>query len=414
MYIYKTAVIGAGAMGAEIAQTITFTGIPVLLKDVDQARVDKGLEVIRKIYQRRVDKGRMTQEELEQKMALVTGVTSYDAFGDVDLAIEAVPEQLELKQRIFRDLDNALPESAVLASNTSSLSISALGGVTKRPHQVIGMHFFYPAHIMKLVEVIPGLDTSEEVVADITAFAEGLRKFPIRVNECPGFLVNRILMPYLNEAAFCAQEGSATPRQIDEALVAFGFPMGPFTLVDNLGFDVCREVVQILQDAYGERMQPAKIWERISAKKRYGSKSGAGFYLYGDRASQSDPELEAILQELKSTTTLKDTFSVNRVILPMINETIRCLEERVCTAADADLAVVAGLGFPQSKGGILHYADELGLDVVLEELKRLAARFGMRFWPSPLLKRQVAAGHLGKKTKKGFFDYTAEGASCRS
>src|SRR3989338_346934 len=273
MYIYKTAVIGAGAMGAEIAQAISFSGVPVLLKDVDQGRVDKGLEVIRKIYQRRVDRGKMTQDELEKKLTLVTGVTTFDGFREADLVIEAVPEKLDLKRQIFAELDRLTPETAILASNTSSLSISALGGATTRPHKVIGMHFFYPAHIMKLVEVIPGLDTSEETTGDVIAFAESLRKLPVRVNECPGFLVNRVLMPYLNEAAFCAQEGAAAPRQIDEAMAAFGFPMGPFTLVDNLGFDVCREVVNILVDAYGSRMRPAEIWERLHILKRYGVKS---------------------------------------------------------------------------------------------------------------------------------------------
>jgi 3-hydroxyacyl-CoA dehydrogenase len=406
MYIYKTAVVGAGAMGAEIAQVISFSGVPVLLKDVDQQRVEAGLSTIRKIYQRRVDRGKMTPDELEKKLTLVSGVTTYDAFGDVDLVIEAVPEKLELKQQIFRDLDRAAPASAILASNTSSLSISALGGVTRRPHQVVGMHFFYPAHIMKLVEVIPGLETSEEVTGDIIAFAESLRKLPVRVNECPGFLVNRILMPYLNEAAYCVQEGAAGARQIDEAMVAFGFPMGPFTLVDNLGFDVCREVVAVLQGAYGTRMEPAPIWERLYALKRYGMKSGAGFYLYGERAGQPDPELEAILKELRGQGRPPTEFSPNRLVLPMINEAVRCLEEHVCTAADVELGVIAGLGFPQSKGGILHYADEIGLSTVLGELERFTAQLGERFRPSPLLKRKVAGGHLGKQAKRGFFEYT--------
>ncbi|MBI4354379.1 MAG: hypothetical protein HY595_04000 [Candidatus Omnitrophica bacterium] len=405
MYIYKAAVVGAGAMGAEIAQTITFSGLPVVLKDVDQGRVEKGLETIRTIYQRRVDRGKMTQEEMGQKMALVIPATTYEPLHDADLVIEAVPEQLSLKQRIFKELDGAVQESAILASNTSSLSISALASVTQRAQKVIGMHFFYPAHIMKLVEVIPGLETSEEAVADITAFAESLRKLPIRVNECPGFLVNRILMPYLNEAAFCVQEGGATPKQVDEAMGNIGFPMGPFALVDQLGFDVCREVVNILVDAYGDRMQPASLWERLYAKGRLGTKSGAGFYLYGDRAGGSDPEFDAIVKELSSSAKPKGEFSVNRVILPMINEAIRCLEEHVCTAAEVDLAVIAGLGFPQSKGGILRYADELGLDVVLQELERFRQELGARFWPSPLLKRKVAAGHLGKKTTRGFFNY---------
>ncbi|HEX9781017.1 MAG TPA: 3-hydroxyacyl-CoA dehydrogenase NAD-binding domain-containing protein [bacterium] len=413
MYIYKTAVVGAGAMGAEIAQVISYSGVPVLLKDVDQARVDQGLKTVRKIYQRRVDRGKMTADELEKKAALVTGVTDYAQFSDVDLVVEAVPEQLTLKQSIFRELDGACPETAMLASNTSSLSISALGGVTKRPEKVVGMHFFYPAHVMKLIEVIPGLGTSEETVGDIIGFAESLRKLPIRVNECPGFLVNRILMPYLNEAAFCAQEGAASTRQVDEAMVEFGFPMGPFTLVDNLGFDVCREVVSVLLDAYGPRMRPAEIWDRMAACKRLGVKSGAGFYLYGERSGQDDPELEKILAELRASRKRASEFSVHRLVLPMINETIRCLDEGVCTAADADLAIIAGLGYPQAKGGLLHYADEAGLDEVLEELTKLTAAHGERFWPSPLLKRKVAAGHLGRAAKRGFFDYessvTSEG-----
>ena len=404
MYIYKTAVVGAGAMGAEIAQAISFSGIPVLLKDVDQARVDRGLQVIRKIYQRRADRGKMTQDELEKKMTLVTGVTGYDGFKDVDLVVEAVPENLELKQEIFRDLDKAAPASAILASNTSSLSISALGAATVRPAKVIGMHFFYPAHIMKLVEVIPGLETSEETTGDVIGFAESLRKLPVRVNECPGFLVNRIHMPYLNEAAYCVQAGAAIAQEIDEAMVKFGFPMGPFTLVDNLGFDICREVVFVLVDAYGPRMRPAELWERLYALKRYGVKSGAGFYLYGDRAGQPDSEYDAVLKELQAARP-RSEFSVHRLVLPMVNEAIRCLEERVCAAADVDLGVIAGLGFPQSRGGILHYADEVGLGTVLAELGRFAQQHGERFWPSPLLKRKVAAGQLGVKAKKGFFEY---------
>ena len=264
MYIYKAAVIGAGAMGAEIAQTISFSGLPVLLKDVDQSMVDRGLATIRTIYQRRVDRGKMTQDELEQKVALVTGVVDYTQFKDVDLVIEAVPEHMELKRKIFADLDAAVQESAILASNTSSLSISALGAATKRAPKVIGMHFFYPAHIMKLVEVIPGLATSEETMDDVVNFTESLRKIPVRVQECGGFLVNRLLMPYLNEAAFCLQEGAATVEEIDKAIVAFGLPMGPFTLVDNLGLDVCFDVVKVLLDSYGNRMKPA---ERFSARR---------------------------------------------------------------------------------------------------------------------------------------------------
>ncbi len=408
MYIYKAAVVGGGAMGGEIAQTISFSGIPVVVKDVDEARVQYSLDTVRKIYQRRVEKGKMTAEDVEARMALVSGTTSYEAFTEVDIVIEAVPEQMEIKQRVFRELDAVTPPSAILASNTSSLSISALGAATKRPGKVIGMHFFYPAHVMKLVEVIPGLDTSEETTSDVTTFAESLRKLPIRVNECPGFLVNRLLMPYLNEAAYCLQEGAASPKTIDEAMTGFGMPLGPFALVDTLGFDVCHHVVQILKDAYYPRMEPAPLWEAIFTQGRLGVKSGGGFYLYGDRAGQPDKELEDLLATIRTQHPQRGTpFTPNRLLLPMINEAILCVEERITSAAEIDLAMLAGIGFPQSTGGLLHYADALGLDVVLRELQTLAGTYGPRFWPAPLLKRKVGAGHLGKQSGRGFFDYSA-------
>ena len=407
MYIYKVGVVGAGAMGAEIAQVVTFSGLPVVLKDVDEARVQQGLETIKKIYQRRVDKGKLSPEEMAAKMSLVTGATSYDAFRDVDIVIEAVPEKMELKRQIFHELDKVCQPSALFVSNTSSLSISALGAVTQRPQQTIGMHFFYPAHIMKLVEVIAGLDTAEETVSDVIAFAESLRKLPVRVKECPGFLVNRLLMPYLNEAAFCLQEGLASLKEIDKAMTGFGFPMGPFTLVDALGFDVCHDVVVILEQGYGGRMRPAELWQAMYDKGRWGVKRGAGFYLYGERAAAGhDTELETMLREFRQLeAAASGSFSVNRLLLPMINEAVMCLEEHVSSASDIDLAVLAGLGFPQDKEGVLHYADAMGLDVVLQELEQLSQRYGGRFWPSPLLRRKVGAGHVGKKAQRGFFEY---------
>ncbi|MBI4356046.1 MAG: 3-hydroxyacyl-CoA dehydrogenase [Candidatus Omnitrophica bacterium] len=406
MYIYKAAVVGAGAMGSEIAQAISFAGIPVVLKDVKPAYVEKGMENIRKIYQRRVDRGKMSQPEMEAKLALVSTTTAYDGFQDVDLVIEAVPERMDLKKAVFRDLDAATPPSAMLATNTSALSISELGASTKRPQKVIGMHFFYPAHVMKLVEVIPGLDTSEETLTDIIGFAENLRKLPIKVTECAGFLVNRLLMPYLNEAAFCLQEGAATLKEIDQAMTEFGLPLGPFTLVDTLGLDVCHDVVFVLLDAYGRRMQPAALWEKIFTAKRLGVKSGAGFYQYGEQAGQPDTFLQGAVAEVqRETARTRTPFSALRLLLPMINEAILCLEEHVASASDIDLAMIAGVGFPQSKGGILHYADEVGLDTVLSQLQEFTKQFGDRFWPAPLLKRRVAAGHLGKRSGKGFFTY---------
>ncbi|MBI4430894.1 MAG: 3-hydroxyacyl-CoA dehydrogenase [Candidatus Omnitrophica bacterium] len=404
MYIYKAGVIGAGTMGAGIAQAISYSGLPVVLKDVNQELVDKGIARIREIYEGRVKKGKMNASEAEQKMALVSGTASLDDFKDVDIAIEVVPEKMDLKKKVFTELDQILPESAILASNTSALSISELGSATKRPHRVIGLHFFFPAHVMKLVEVIPGLATEEEVVTDTVAFSESLRKIPIRVAECAGFLINRLLMPYLNEAAFCLQEGAASLREIDEAAVKFGLPMGPFTLVDNLGLDVCSDVVKVLLESYGNRMQPAPIWQKLYDKKRFGVKTGAGFYNY--TGGSDDAVLNQCLQEAQQAAKKKETaFSIERIIYPMVNEAVICLQEGVSKAADIDLGLLAGVGFPQDKGGILHYADKAGLDAVLKGLEQLYREHGERFWPAPMLRRMIAAKFLGEKAKRGFFEY---------
>lgn len=402
MTIYKAGVVGAGAMGAEIAQVITYSGLPVVLKDVNEELVQKGLQRIRAIYQRRVDKGKMTASELEAKMALVIPATDYEAFRDVDMVIEAVPEKMELKKEVFKDLDRVVSEGAILASNTSALSITEMGAVTRRPQKVIGMHFFFPAHVMKLVEVIPSKQTNPETVDDVILFTESLRKIPVRVNECAGFLVNRLLMPYLNEAAFCLQERAASREEIDQAVTRFGLPMGPFTLVDQLGLDICYDVVQVLLKAYGNRMQPAEIWSKLYLAGYLGRKTGAGFYVY-------DPDKRDLLtqwiEEVQSVRPRKGVFDLERVLLPMINEAALCLEENITSASDIDLAMVAGVGFPQEKGGILRYADEVGLEHVRGRLETLCREQGERFRPAPLLQRLVAEKHFGKKSGRGFHTY---------
>lgn len=403
MYIYKAAVVGAGTMGAQIAQVISYSGLPVIMKDRDQQAVERGLSAIRKIYQGRVDKGKMTASEMEQKMALVSGATTYDDFKDVDIVIEAVFEDLEVKRRVFSELDSACPPSTILATNTSSLPISAIASYTKRPEKVIGMHFFNPAHVMKLVEVIPGLQTSSETVDDVVAFTESLRKIPVRVQDCPGFLVNRLLMPYLNEAALALQEGAGTAKQIDEAMVGFGMPMGPFALLDLIGIDVAEKVAHFLYDSYGPRMTAAKILDELVAAKRFGTKNGVGFYNY---QNPKDHTLDQIVAKLQKTFGFKKTrFTPERLLLILINEAVICLQEGVATAGDIDIAMVAGTGFPQDKGGPLHLADAMGIDVVLKGLETFKGELGPRFWPAPILKRMVAAGYLGTKAGKGFFTY---------
>lgn len=402
MYIYKAAVLGGGTMGGSIAQVITFSGIPVVIKDIDQNAVQKALDKVRSIYESRVKKGKMTASEIEPKIVLASGTTSYDDFSDVDIVIEAVPEDIQIKKQVFKELDEVCPESTILATNTSALSISEIASATKRPEKVIGMHFFNPAHVMKLVEVIPGLQTSEDTVMDVMAFAESLRKLAVRVEECPGFLVNRLLMPYITEAVIALTEGAATATEIDQAMVNFGMPMGPFTLSDMLGLDVCYKVAQIMYEAYGPRMPVASLNLQLFKKGRLGQKSGAGFY----DADGSEKELQAIVKAVQKAEGLKKTaFSPERLLYLMINEAALVLQEKIASATDIDIAMMAGTGFPQELGGPLKYADKIGLDVVLDGLEKFKNELGMRFWPAHLLKRMVAAGLLGEKTGRGFYTH---------
>ena len=402
MYIYKAAVIGGGAMGGSIAQVITYSGLPVVIKDIDQEFVDKALDKVRSIYQSRVDKGKMSAGEIEPKIALATGTLTYDDFSDVDLVIEAVPEDINIKKQVFKELDEICPESTILATNTSALSISEIAAATKRPEKVVGMHFFNPAHVMKLVEVIPGVQTSEDTVMDVMAFSESLRKLAVRVEECPGFLVNRLLMPYLTEAIFVLQEGAATATAIDMAMVEFGMPMGPFTLMDMLGLDVCHKVSLIMEDAYGPRMASAVLSKKLYEQGRYGQKSGQGFY----DEDGSEKELSQIVTQVQKEEGIKKTeFSPERLLYVLINEAILVLQEKVSSVTDIDIAMMAGTGFPQDKGGPLKYADQVGLDVVLAGLDKFKDELGFRFWPAHMLKKMVAGGLLGKKSGTGFYTH---------
>ncbi|MBI3595395.1 MAG: 3-hydroxyacyl-CoA dehydrogenase [Nitrospirae bacterium] len=406
MYIYKAAVIGAGTMGAQIAQVISYSGLPVILKDVNQEAVDKGIATIRKIYQGRVEKGKMTSGEMEQKMALVSGATGYDDFADVDIVIEAIFEDVKVKQKLFQELEKICPAGTIFATNTSSLSISAIASAVKKEDKVIGMHFFNPAHVMKLVEVIPGLATSNETVDDVVALSESLRKIPIKVQECPGFLVNRLLMPYLNEAAIALRE-SAQPiqamKQADEMIMKIGMPMGPYTLSDMIGIDISEKVSDILYDAYGPRMLPAPLIHEMVSGKRLGQKNGVGFY---SADSAKEKELEDLIKKAQAGTGSKATsITMERLIFPMINEAVLTLQEGIATATDIDIAMLAGVGFPQDKGGPLHYADQIGIDVVLSKLVEFSKTLGSRFWPAYRLKKMVGAGYLGVKSGKGFFNY---------
>jgi 3-hydroxyacyl-CoA dehydrogenase len=406
MYIFKAGVVGAGFMGAEIAQVISYSGLPVVLRDIDQELLDKGMGRIRQIYQRRVDKGKMDASTFNEKMDLIQGTLTYDDFADVDIVIEAVPEKMELKKQVFHELQEACPEGTILASNTTALSVSEMGAATKKPDKMVGMHFFSPAHVMKLVEVIPGLDTSEETVNDVVMFAESLRKIPVVVQECPGFLVNRLLMSYLNEAALCLEEGAATTQEIDAAMVEFGWPMGPFTVMDMVGVDICYITGKYLTEEYGERLHAAKIFKKLYETGRWGEKVGAGFYGYGD---QTDEPVKQMIEEIQSEpgAVTGTEFSAHRLMMPMINEAVLCLQEHIASAGDIDMAAIAGIGMKMGdeRLGPLAMADKIGLDTVLEKLEQFRSSMGPRFHPARLLRLHVRANHLGEKTGRGFLEH---------
>lgn len=282
MAISKIGVLGAGTMGAGIAQVVAQAGFKVVLADIDQKFVDKGIGGITKNLQKTVDKGKLAAEEKDAILGRITGAVGPESFSDVDVVIEAIIENIEVKKKVFAQLDSICPASAILASNTSSLSISEIGAATKRPSQVVGMHFFNPVPVMRLVEVIPGILTSDETVAAITELSKQIGKTPIKVKEFPGFLVNRILVPYINEAIFALQEGLASAEEIDSAMkLGANMPMGPLALSDLVGNDVCLAVMEVFYREFGDsKYRPAPLLRQMVRAGLLGVKTGKGFYDY--------------------------------------------------------------------------------------------------------------------------------------
>jgi 3-hydroxyacyl-CoA dehydrogenase len=282
MFVFKAAVVGAGTMGGEIAHTIANADLPVVLKDIESRFVEQGLGKARLRWQGRVDSGKLEVSELERKLALITPATTYDAFGDVDFVIEAVPERLELKQTVFSELDEATPGHAILASNTSALSISEMAMATGRPDKVIGFHFFYPASVMRLIELVEGEETSTETVQAAYALAQTIKKMPIRCAEAPGFVVNRILNSGVSEIWRYQEETGAEVKEIDRVVAeSKAAPMGPFFLADLLGLDTVVHVAEHLREAYGERFFVHRQMQALVGEGNLGVKTGRGFYEHG-------------------------------------------------------------------------------------------------------------------------------------
>jgi enoyl-CoA hydratase / 3-hydroxyacyl-CoA dehydrogenase len=406
MFVFKAAVVGAGTMGGQIAQTIAAAGIPVVLKDIDEQLVQAGLQEARNVTSGQVgklaEKGRITAEQaqaqMEEIVGRIHGTTSYEAFGDVDFVVEAVPERMDIKQSVLAELDAATPGHAILASNTSSLSITEMGEATLRPEKVIGFHYFYPASIMPLIEIVEGEETSAETVSAAITFAQTIRKQPITCAEVPGFVVNRILNSGIAEVWRAQEEKGLSIKKIDEGVGAAGVvPVGPYYLVNLLGLDTVLHVAEHLVESYGEeRFYVPKGMQKLVADGKLGAKTGGdGFYDPSGEpniAGDADPDVEELVELLSLKTFL---------------EACLVLEEGVATHRDIDFGMMAGAGLDPRRGLLPPFmkADSEGLDAILERMESAQERHGERFAPPTILRRLVAQGRLGQKSGQGFYAY---------
>ncbi|CAD5272145.1 3-hydroxyacyl-CoA dehydrogenase [Alteromonas sp. 38] len=395
--IEKVAVIGAGTMGGGIAMNFANAGIPVTMLELKQEALDKGLALIRKNYENSAKKGKLTQEQVETRMALLSGTTTYDDLADVDLVIEAVFEKMEVKKTVFTTLDKVCKPGAILASNTSTLDVNEIAACTSRPQDVIGLHFFSPANVMKLLEVVKAEDTSADVIKTCMKLAKRIKKVAVLVGVCFGFVGNRMIEPYGREANRLLLEG-ASPEQVDRVLTQFGMPMGPFTMGDMAGLDIGYYVRQSRQAFISHDPSYGAVADRLVEKDRNGLKTGRGAYLYeaGSRVPIPDPEvLEIAKQEAaRLGVTQRDDISDEEILVrclyTLINEGACILEESIAAkSSDIDVIYVYGYGFPVYRGGPMQYADEIGLGDIVDKLSTYAERLGdygkMWLQPSDLL-----------------------------
>jgi 3-hydroxyacyl-CoA dehydrogenase/enoyl-CoA hydratase/3-hydroxybutyryl-CoA epimerase len=383
----RAAVIGAGVMGGGIAQLLAERGIPVRMKDVAPAAVAAGFAAAAAIFEKRRKKGIIDRLQARDGMDRITGAADGSGMGAADIAVEAVVESMKVKQQVLREFEAAAKESAIFASNTSSLSITEMATAAKRPERVVGMHFFNPVEKMPLVEVVRGRQTSPEVVDAVAALSRRLGKLPVVVNDGPGFLVNRILMPYLGEALRMLEEGGSI-EAIDGALMRFGMPMGAFILLDEIGIDIAWKVSEILRQGLGERIGSSPLLAALYHEGVLGKKKGKGFYRYEHgRRLGPDPAIASRIAKTDGKhAALTPAEIVDRAVLLMVKEAALCMEEKIIDRPDLlDAALVFGIGFPPFRGGLLKYADALGAKNVVEKLNVLAQRHGDRFSPPPSL-----------------------------
>ncbi len=391
--VKRVAVLGGGLMGAGMAYvSADKAGVPVRLRDVKPEGLANARRHVRDQAQARRRRGSLTAFQASRVLHRVTGTLDYSGFRGVDLVMEAVFEDLELKQQMVREVERHSRRGVIFATNTSSIPISRIADGARRPARVVGMHYFSPVEKMPLLEVIPHAGTDPEVAATAVAFGRAQGKTPIVVGDCAGFYVNRILAPYLYEAMRLLGEGVAID-QVDRALVRFGFPVGPFKLLDEVGIDISAKVAPILHEAYGERMRPVQSTERMIAAGRLGRKSGSGFYDYsaGRHKGRRVDERVYDLLDVSPETAMDPDDIADRVVLPMLNEAARCLDENVLRSArDGDLGAIFGIGFPPFRGGPFRYMDRIGARLLVERLADYRERFGAHFAPAPVLESMAS------------------------
>jgi 3-hydroxyacyl-CoA dehydrogenase len=400
--IKRAAVVGAGTMGGGIAMNYANAGIPVLLKEVDQAALDRGMATIRRNYDVTVSKGKMTPDQLAKTIALITPTTTYDGFDQVDIVTEAVFENMDLKKATFAELGKVTRPDCILASNSSTLDIDEFARASGRPSQVLGHHYFSPANVMKLLEIVRGRDTGKDVIATSLKLGKRLAKVGVVVGNCFGFVANRMLAYYMREAYLLLEEG-ASVEQIDKALTDFGLPVGPFGMQDIAGIDVGARIRQYLKSIGKSRADgpQSEVPDRLFEMGRYGQKTGAGWYKYdapGGRNRAPDPLVERLAEEAAAKRgvarrSIGDAEIIARITTALANEGARVIEDGFATrASDIDIIYVYGFGFPRYRGGPMFYADTVGLPTILAHVKEYRARFGDYWQPAPLLERLVAEG----------------------
>jgi 3-hydroxyacyl-CoA dehydrogenase len=410
--IRKAAVIGAGTMGGGIAMNYANAGIPVIVKETSQAALDKGIGIIRKNYQNSVSKGRFSAEVMEKRMGLITPQLTYDGFEQADIIVEAVFEGMALKKEIFAALDKIAKPDCILASNTSTLSIDEIASATSRPQMVIGHHFFSPANVMRLLEIVRGAATSKEVIATSMALAKKLNKVGVLAGNCRGFIGNRMIHCYGREAQFLVEEGAAV-EQVDTALYDFGMAMGPLAMGDLAGLDVGWRIRKEFKHLEKPGVRVPLVADELCEMSRYGQKTGAGWYKYDEnRKPSGDAVVTATIERLAAQAGIQRRAITNeeiieRTIYALVNEGARILEDGMALrSVDIDIVYLTGYGFPAWRGGPMFYADTVGLKNVLARIEEFEAKHGELWAPAPLLKKLAEEG----KTF-GDFDRAKESAA---